>query len=83
MLTALGSETCDTNLGIVYSKTGLDDATAERFAKQNYIKQQNYGNKIKFTTKIKHKGLINPQNTKLRPFPEILKSRVSNALKQK
>ena len=38
MLTALGSETHDTNLGIVCPKMGLDDATADRFAKQNNIK---------------------------------------------
>ena len=37
-LAVLGSKTIDTDLDIVYSKTGLDDATADKFAKTNSIK---------------------------------------------
>ena len=34
--TVLGSKTIDKDLGKVYSKTGLDDATADKFAKQKW-----------------------------------------------
>ena len=37
-LAVLGSKTIDTDLDIVYSKTGLDDATADKLAKTNSIK---------------------------------------------
>ena len=40
-LTICGSETIDTNLSIVYSNTGLDDATGDKFAKQNGVKINN------------------------------------------
>ena len=36
-LTVLGSKTIDTNLGNVYSKTGLVDATADKFAEQHGV----------------------------------------------
>ena len=36
-LTVLGSKTIDTYLGIVYSKPGLDNATADKFDITNSI----------------------------------------------
>ena len=39
--TVLGSEIRDTDHGIVYSKSGLDDATANKFAKEYGVKINN------------------------------------------
>ena len=75
MLTVLDSETRDTNLGIGYSKMGLNDATADRFVKQNDIKQQNDANNNKIDNEDKTLQK-NVQHTKLRPLGEILENRV-------
>ena len=53
LLTVLGSELIDTDLGIVYSKTGLYDATADKFAKTIKVKTTNE-DKINNKTQIKH-----------------------------
>ena len=62
-LPVLGSKTRDTDLGIIYSKSGLDDATADKFSKINKIKttdndktQQSEENKTQ-QTKFKHKNI--------------------------
>ena len=50
-LTALGSETLDTNLCIVYSKLGLDITAVGKFAKQNCVENNNNVGKTKTETK--------------------------------
>ena len=54
-LTVLGSETHDTDLGIVYSKTGLDIATADKLAKINEIKTIDEDEKQQSNTKKHNK----------------------------
>ena len=49
-LTVLGSETNDTNLGMVYSKTSLFDATADKFAEKYVVKINNEDIKHEFDT---------------------------------
>ena len=46
---SLGSETFDTDLGIVYSKSGLDSATTDKFAKQNCVKINNNNGRTEFS----------------------------------
>ena len=49
-LIVFSSEAISINLGIVYSKTGLDDATADKFAKQNGVKINNKNDKSEINT---------------------------------
>ena len=71
-MTVLGSETFDSDLGIVYSKTGLDIATADKFSKTNKVKTINEDVKQQSDT---NKNITNnvktQQHTKLRPLGEI------------
>ena len=78
-LAVLGSETLETDLGILYSKLGLGNATANKFAKQNSVKINNNNAKTEIvknenvTTKDKTQ-----QRTKLWPLGEILENRFSH-----
>ena len=65
-LTVLGSKTFDTNLGIVYFKTGLDIATADKFAKTIKVKTTDKDKNQQFDTNINTtQNVETKQQTKL------------------
>ena len=62
-LTVLGSKTLDSDLGIVYFKTGLDIATADKFAKTNKIKTIDKDKKEESNTNKNIRNNVKTQQT--------------------
>ena len=71
-LKAFGSETIDTNLGKVYSKTGLVDATADKLLNKMIKSTITIGKQESTLTKTLKTKIKTQQRAKLRPLEEIL-----------